>query len=177
MKSVILPLFVLFLSFTFISAQLQPEAFDFFLPIITEWVESAIVGYGNNGLLLTYSGESTYEDLVLGIEEIDLFGNAENEWTAQWTDHGTLDVYHLSNNEDNLFIVGPAGTFPVTDYASLALGVPPADLDHDVAVIAENFVDYVDENNVTRLPISELYQNVIVPSIEQFTSQNNAGST
>jgi len=172
MKLFALSLLLISLFSSLISAQLHPQAFDFFLPIITEWVEYAVVGYGDDGLLLTYSGESTYEDLVLGIEEINLFGRGENEWTAEWTDHGTHDVYHLANVEDNLYIVGPAGTFLVTDYASLALGVFPQDLGHDIAVIAENFVDYVDENNVTRLPISELYQNVIVPSVEQFSSNN-----
>jgi len=178
MKNLIFTFLLCLISLSSVSAQLQPQSLDIFLPIITEWVEYAVVGYGDNGLLLTYSGEPNYEDFVLDIQEIDLFGRSENEWTAEWTDHGTLDTYHLADVNNELFIIGPAGTFPVTNYASAAIGVPPEDLDHDIGIVAENFVDYVDANNVTKLPISEFYEDVIVPSVAQFASQaNNAGST
>jgi len=94
----------LLLAFFIVSSSTQSSSSisQGFLPLAGNKIDKVVIGYGDDGILLT---ESKRENLDIDIERVNLDVNDETEWTVEWEIEG--DSFHLVNNNGDVSIVGP----------------------------------------------------------------------
>ena len=146
--SKILPIFLALLSLSSLNAQLIPPAVKLspILGPVSEALPSVLVGYGDDGVLITHSGDFLENDLLIHLESTELDIENPDEWTVSWTNsHG--ESYHLAYLEEDIYVIGDNNdkVLDISPDITYFAGVPE-DFDYYlVSTMAKGLVDHVDE--------------------------------
>ncbi len=142
------PIFLAFLSIYSLKAQLIPPTVTVspILGPVAEAVPDLLVGYGDDGVLITHSGDFLENDLLIHLESTELDVEDDNEWTVSWT-NGNGESYHLAYLEGDIYAIGDNNdvSLNISPDITYYVGIPDEFDYYLVSNLAKGLVDHVDE--------------------------------
>jgi len=144
MKTILITLFALF-SISSLRAQLIAPVITpaSILSPVAQAIPELLVGYGDDGVWITHSGET---ELLIHLESTELDIANPDEWTVSWlAENG--EAYHLAYLEDDIYVIGDDNNIAVDISQNITdiVGVP-SDFDYYlVSTLAKDLVNHVDE--------------------------------